>query len=81
MPWSKLLPERSSEPSCLAARKAVGSFGVVLAILAFVLISVTISMVCAVFEPVWQEFRQAARDREAAQANAAAAVDPAEARA
>jgi membrane protein len=43
-----------------------GSFGVVLALLAFVLIAITISMVCAVFAPVWEEFRQAERDRKAA---------------
>jgi uncharacterized BrkB/YihY/UPF0761 family membrane protein len=45
-----------------------GSFGVVLALLAFVLIAITISMACAVFAPVWEEFRQAERDRKAAQA-------------
>ena len=45
--------------------KAFGPFGVVLAILAFVLIAITISMVCAVFGPVWEEFRQAEADRKA----------------
>jgi uncharacterized BrkB/YihY/UPF0761 family membrane protein len=45
-----------------------GSFGVVLTLLAFVLIAITLSMVCAVFAPVWEEFRQAERDRKAAQA-------------
>jgi membrane protein len=44
-----------------------GSFGVVLALLAFVLIAITISMVCAVFAPVWEEFRQAERDRKTVQ--------------
>ena len=47
--------------------KAFGSFGVVLAIIAFVLIAITISMACAVFAPVWEEFRQAERVRKAAQ--------------
>jgi membrane protein len=48
--------------------KAFGPFGVVLAVLAFVLIAITISMVCAVFGPVWEEFRQAEEDRKSAQA-------------
>jgi membrane protein len=46
---------------------AFGSFGVVLAIVALTLIVITISMVCAVFAPVWEEFRQAEKDRKAAQ--------------
>jgi len=50
--------------------KAFGSFGVVLAILAFVLIAITISMACAVFGPVWEEFRQAEKERKAAEAKA-----------
>jgi membrane protein len=53
--------------------KAFGSFGVVLAIIAFVLIAITISMACAVFAPVWEEFRQAEKERKAGQANAVAA--------
>jgi len=50
--------------------KAFGSFGVVLAIIGFVLIAITISMVCAVFGPVWEEFREAERDRKAEEAEA-----------
>jgi membrane protein len=42
--------------------KAFGSFGVVIAIIAFVLIAITISMVCAVLGPVWEEFRQTEDD-------------------
>ena len=38
--------------------KAFGSFGVVLGLFAYILIVVTISMVCAVFAPVWAEWRQ-----------------------
>ena len=38
--------------------KAFGAFGVVIALVAYVLIAVTISMVCAVFGPVWAEWRQ-----------------------
>jgi len=50
--------------------EAFGSFGVVLALLAFMLIAITISMVCAVFGPVWEEFREAEKERKAAQARA-----------
>jgi len=45
--------------------QAFGPFGVVLAVLAFMLIAITISMVCAVFGPVWEEFRQAEKGRAA----------------
>lgn len=45
-----------------------GPFGVVLAVLAFVLIAITISMACAVFAPVWEEFRGAEREQREAQA-------------
>jgi uncharacterized BrkB/YihY/UPF0761 family membrane protein len=45
---------------------AFGPFGVVLAVLSFALIAITISMVCAVFGPVWEEFREAEKDRKAA---------------
>ena len=44
--------------------KAFGSFGVVLALFAYVLIGVTISMVCAVFAPVWDEWRRSERARK-----------------
>lgn len=44
--------------------KAFGAFGVVIGILAYVLILVTISMVCAVFSPVWAEWRQGESDRK-----------------
>jgi membrane protein len=46
--------------------KAFGSFGVVLAMIAFVLIAITISMACAVFAPVWEEFRQRETERKSA---------------
>ena len=45
--------------------KAFGSFGVVIGLFAYVLIIVTISMVCAVFAPVWAEWRQGEKDRKA----------------
>jgi uncharacterized BrkB/YihY/UPF0761 family membrane protein len=43
--------------------KAFGSFGVILGLFAYILIVVTISMVCAVFAPVWAEWRHAEKDR------------------
>jgi len=45
--------------------KAFGPFGVMLAFLGFLLVTVTISMACAVFSPVWLEFREAERSRPA----------------
>ena len=38
--------------------KAFGPFGVVLALLGMVLTVITTSMICAVFAPVWEEFRR-----------------------
>ena len=43
--------------------KAFGAFGVVLALFAYILIGVTISMVCAVFAPVWADWRQGENER------------------
>jgi len=43
--------------------KAFGSFGVVLGLFAYILILVTISMVCAVFAPVWAEWRDDEKTR------------------
>jgi len=42
-----------------------GSFGVVIALLAWGLILVLISMLCAVFAPVWAEWRESERAAEA----------------
>jgi uncharacterized BrkB/YihY/UPF0761 family membrane protein len=44
--------------------KAFGAFGVVIALFAYILIVVTISMVCAVFGPVWAEWREGENDRK-----------------
>ena len=44
--------------------KAFGSFGVVIALFAYILIVVTISMVCAVFAPVWAEWRRGEKQRK-----------------
>jgi len=55
---------RSLLPGALLATFVVGgSFGVVLALLAYILTVVTISMACAVFAPVWAEWRQAENER------------------
>ena len=43
---------------------AFGSFGVVVGLVAYVLIVVTITMVCAVFAPVWAEWRQGEAERK-----------------
>ncbi len=40
--------------------KAFGSFGVTIALFAYILIVVTISMICGVFAPVWAEWRHGA---------------------
>jgi hypothetical protein len=56
--------------------KAFGSFGVVLAIIAFVLIAITLSMVCAVFGPVWEEFQRAEKDRKAVEVEPAERSEP-----
>jgi hypothetical protein len=44
--------------------KAFGAFGVVVALFAYILIVVTISMVCAVFAPVWFAWRQGENERK-----------------
>jgi uncharacterized BrkB/YihY/UPF0761 family membrane protein len=43
--------------------KAFGSFGVVLTILAYVFILITLSLVCAVFSPVWMNWRESEKRR------------------
>ncbi len=44
--------------------RAFGPFGVVLALFAYTLTVITISMACAVFSPVWAEWRQEEKDRD-----------------
>ncbi len=43
--------------------QAFGAFGAVIALFAYILIGTTLSMVCAVFAPVWAEWRQGEKDR------------------
>ena len=45
--------------------KAFGSFGVVIGLFAYILIVITLSMVCAVFAPVWAEWRLGEQSRKA----------------
>jgi uncharacterized BrkB/YihY/UPF0761 family membrane protein len=52
-------------PTLTQNGRVFGSFGVVVAIVAYMLIFITISMVCAVFSPVWIEWRQAESERKA----------------
>jgi uncharacterized BrkB/YihY/UPF0761 family membrane protein len=58
----------------VANGKTFGSFGVVLTLIGWLFILMTLSLVCAVFAPVWREWRASERERSAA---AAAAADPA----
>ena len=44
--------------------KAFGGFGAVIALFAYILIGTTLSMVCAVFSPVWAEWREGEKDRK-----------------
>ena len=50
--------------------KAFGSFGVALTVIGYVFIMITLSLVCAVFSPVWATWRQAERQRHEAAATA-----------
>jgi membrane protein len=43
--------------------KAFGSFGVVVTMIGYVFIMITMSLVCAVFSPVWASWRQSERQR------------------
>jgi len=46
-----------------AQGRAFGAFGIALAVLAYAFIMITMSLVCAVFSPVWVEWRQAEKLR------------------
>ena len=48
--------------------KAFGSFGVVITMIGWVFIMITMSLVCAVFSPVWASWRQSERQRQDATA-------------
>jgi len=62
-------------PATLAANgKAFGSFGIVLTLIGFVFVMITLSLACAVFSPVWFEWREAERSRGEGALNAAESV-------
>ena len=46
-----------------ASGRAFGSFGVVMTVVASVFIMITMSLVCAVFSPVWASWRESERQR------------------
>ena len=46
-----------------ANAKAFGSFGVALTMIGYVFITITLSLVCAVFSPVWASWRQSEKQR------------------
>jgi uncharacterized BrkB/YihY/UPF0761 family membrane protein len=48
--------------------KAFGSFGVVLTIIGYLFVMITLSLVCAVFAPVWSAWRESERARAGASA-------------
>ena len=48
-----------------ANAKAFGSFGVVLTLIGWLFVLITLSLVCAVFAPVWAEWRRLERERRA----------------
>ena len=50
--------------------KAFGSFGVVITTIGWFFIMITMSLVCAVFSPVWASWRQSERQRDDAAATA-----------
>ena len=43
--------------------KAFGSYGVVVTLVGYMFVMITMSLVCAVFSPVWSSWRQAERQR------------------
>jgi hypothetical protein len=51
-------------PGLNESAKEFGSFGVFLGLFAYILITITISMVCAVFAPVWAEWRRDEKERK-----------------
>jgi membrane protein len=52
-------------PATLSADgKAFGSFGIVLTVIGYFFVMITLSLVCAVFSPVWAKWRQTERARD-----------------
>jgi uncharacterized BrkB/YihY/UPF0761 family membrane protein len=66
-------------PATLNANgKAFGSFGVVITMIGWLFIMITMSLVCAVFSPVWASWRQSERQRQDATAAAGRSPSPPE---
>ena len=64
-------------PATLNANgKAFGSFGVVITMIGWLFIMITMSLVCAVFSPVWASWRQSERQRQDATTGAAQKLLP-----
>jgi len=59
-----------------ANAKAFGSFGVVLTLIGWLFVLITLSLVCAVFAPVWAEWRRLERERRATAAPGPGAITP-----
>ena len=50
-------------PATLTANsKAFGSFGIVLTVIGYLFVMITLSLVCAVFSPVWFKWREAEKN-------------------
>lgn len=54
----------------------IGSFGVVATVVGFLFVMVTMSLACAVFSPVWEEWRRAEKQRRDRQSIEAADKNP-----
>ena len=59
-----------------ANAKAFGSFGVVLTLIGWLFVLITLWLVCAVFAPVWAEWRRLERERREAAAPTPEAFTP-----
>jgi hypothetical protein len=51
--------------------KAFGSFGVVVTVIGYLFVMITLSLVCAVFSPVWFKWREAEKSRDESSARPA----------
>jgi membrane protein len=59
-----------------ANARAFGSFGVVVTLIGWLFVLITLSLVCAVFAPVWADWRRLERERRAASAPGSGAITP-----
>jgi membrane protein len=62
-------------PATLTANgKTFGSFGIVLTVIGYVFVMITLSLVCAVFSPVWFKWRETERSQDEGSLNAAESI-------